>query len=90
MDSKLVQMQFEGRWKLKKATLRPFWVRLRSLAKQMREHKQSFQEMSRRSFECYHVRREYNKRADALANAALDKGMAFARPAGELRRLLES
>ena len=74
--SKLVAMQYAGQWRVKKATLRPYHAKLCKLGKEMRK--------MRAPFRCTHVRREFNKRADALANEALDTGLAFARPSAEL------
>jgi probable phosphoglycerate mutase len=62
MDSKLVVEQEQGNWKVKEATLRPLVARVQELV----EHFPSV------SFT--HVRREYNKEADALANEAMDRG----------------
>jgi probable phosphoglycerate mutase len=60
MDSKLVVEQVQGNWKVKEPTLRPLVARVQELA--ARFPVVSFT----------HVRREYNKEADALANEAMD------------------
>ena len=59
-DSKLVIEQLCGRWRVKKAELRPLYDEARRLLAQYPER------------DLKHVRRELNKEADALANAALD------------------
>ena len=53
-----------GEYKVKHAGLRPLWQEARDLAKQIREVQ----------FE--HVRREFNKDADRLANEAMDEAAA--------------
>jgi ribonuclease HI len=60
MDSELVIRQLEGRYKVKNARLKPFFERLMELRWQF----DSFSAMS--------VPRAKNKRADELANQALD------------------
>jgi ribonuclease HI len=62
LDSKLVVEQVQGNWKVKEATLRPLVARVQELT----EHFPSV------TFT--HVRREYNKEADLLANEAMDRG----------------
>ena len=59
-DSKLVIEQVAGRWKVKQPHLRPLFDRVRELLKDY-EH-----------VDLGHVRREFNRDADALVNAALD------------------
>jgi ribonuclease H / adenosylcobalamin/alpha-ribazole phosphatase len=60
MDSKLVVEQMSGRWKIRHAQLQP-------LAQQARETAASFRQVT------YHwVPREQNRRADKLANEAMD------------------
>lgn len=59
-DSKLVIEQVAGRWKVKQEHLRPLCTRARQLLA-------GFD-----TFDLAHVRREFNKDADALVNAALD------------------
>jgi ribonuclease HI len=60
-DSKLVIEQLAGRWKVKHPGLRPLHAQARALLNQF-EHT-----------DLAHVRREYNREADALVNAALDR-----------------
>jgi ribonuclease HI len=62
LDSMLVVKQMTGEWKLKNAGLKPLNARVAELA-------QSFGKVS-----FAHVYREDNKEADALANAAMDRG----------------
>lgn len=63
MDSKLVIEQLKGAYKVKHPNLIPRYLQVKnSIAR-------SFPHVS---FE--HVRREFNKDADALANKAMDKG----------------
>lgn len=60
MDSQLVVRQLEFRYQVRHPRLKPFFARLLAL---------------RRQFEVFtvlHVPREQNKRADELANLALD------------------
>jgi len=59
-DSQLLVRQMNGQYRVKNERLAGFLVRLRKLAA-------AFD-----SFEIAHVRREFNKRADKLANNALD------------------
>ena len=63
-DSLLLVKQMRGEYKVKHAGLRPLWQEARDLAKQIREVQ----------FE--HVRREFNKDADRLANEAMDEAAA--------------
>eukprot|EP00730_Choanoeca_flexa_P014113 TRINITY_DN6049_c0_g1_i1.p2 TRINITY_DN6049_c0_g1~~TRINITY_DN6049_c0_g1_i1.p2 ORF type:complete len:271 (+),score=56.77 TRINITY_DN6049_c0_g1_i1:184-996(+) len=60
-DSKLVVEQMKGAWKVKAQGLKP-------LHSEARSHLSNY---SKITFE--HVRREYNKRADELANMAVDR-----------------
>jgi ribonuclease HI len=60
-DSKLVIEQVEGRWKVKQPHLRPLCDQARSLL-------DGFERV-----DIAHVRREFNRDADALVNAALDR-----------------
>ncbi len=63
MDSELVVRQLEFRYKVRNARLKPFFARLLEL---------------RRRFDALQVTsipREQNKRADSLANLALDHGL---------------
>jgi ribonuclease HI len=61
-DSELLVRQMQGRYKVKSAGLKPLYERAAKLARQLRY------------FTIEHVRRELNRDADALANAALDSG----------------
>lgn len=63
MDSKLVIEQLKGSYKVKHPNLIPRYLEVRNI---LARH------FSQVSFE--HVRREFNKDADALANRAMDKG----------------
>jgi ribonuclease HI len=65
MDSELVIRQLEGRYRVRNERLRPFYERLIKLIRQFD------------SFSLAHVPREKNKRADELANLALDRGPEF-------------
>ncbi|MEK9160930.1 MAG: ribonuclease HI family protein [Patescibacteria group bacterium] len=62
MDSELVVKQMKGEYKIKHPNLKP-------LAEAVKKLVPSFASVS-----FSHVRREYNKEADALANAAMDRG----------------
>jgi ribonuclease HI len=59
-DSKLVIEQVAGRWKVKQPHLRPLHARACDLLSHYE------------SVDLGHVRREFNRDADALVNAALD------------------
>jgi ribonuclease HI len=59
-DSKLVIEQVAGRWKVKQEHLRPLHARARDLLARYE------------TVDLGHVRREFNRDADALVNAALD------------------
>ena len=61
LDSELVVRQVEGRYKVKKATLRPLYLRVGELLGQLE------------GFTLTHVPREQNAEADRLANAALKR-----------------
>ena len=61
-DSELLVRQMQGRYKVKSPGLKPLYERAAKLARQLRY------------FTIEHVRREMNRDADALANAALDSG----------------
>jgi ribonuclease HI len=63
MDSKLVIEQLKGAYKVKHPNLIPRFIQVRNILARSFPHV---------SFE--HVRREFNKDADALANQAMDKG----------------
>lgn len=62
MDSKLVVEQLSGNWRVKEPSLKPQFEKTRELAREFR------------SIRFVHVRREYNKEADRLANDAMDRG----------------
>ena len=62
MDSQLIVRQLEFRYRVRNARLRPFFERVVELRRQFE------------SFQVTHVPREQNKRADQLANLALDSG----------------
>ncbi len=59
-DSQLMVRQLNGQYRVKAPTLRGLFIAAQALAG------------SFRSFRIEHIRREKNKRADALANQALD------------------
>ncbi|MDB5189654.1 MAG: ribonuclease [Parcubacteria group bacterium] len=63
MDSKLVIEQLKGNYKVKHPNLVPRYLEVKNLIAR------SFPDV-----EYIHVRREFNKDADALANKAMDKG----------------
>ena len=67
MDSELIVRQMEGRYRVRNADLLPHFQALGVLTRQFGR------------FSVRHVRRELNKEADALANAALD-GQPFEGP----------
>jgi ribonuclease HI len=73
-DSLLVVNQQKGLWKVKNPALRDLWVQTRRLAGQF----------ERVTWE--HVPRERNRRADALANQAMDTQGAVRRPVQDLPR----
>ncbi|HWO94713.1 MAG TPA: ribonuclease HI family protein [Dehalococcoidia bacterium] len=60
LDSELIVRQLEGRYRVRKAELRPRFERVMSLIREFD------------TFAVRHVRREQNREADALANLALD------------------
>lgn len=60
LDSELLVMQLSGRYRVRNARLKPLWERARALL-------DSLPQVALR-----HVPRDFNRRADALANAALD------------------
>ena len=68
-DSLLAVQQLRGNWKVKNAALRPLWAKAARLAGGF----------ERVTFE--HVPRERNRRADALANQAMDRQGRIRRPA---------
>jgi len=63
-DSELLVKQMRGEYRVKNAGLQPLYEEARSLARQI----------GRVTFE--HVRREFNKDADRLANEAMDEAAA--------------
>jgi ribonuclease HI len=73
-DSLLVVNQQTGRWKVKNEALRALWVETRRLVGQF----------ERVTWE--HVPRERNRRADALANQAMDAQGTVERPVQGLPR----
>ncbi len=60
LDSELVVRQVQGIYRVRNARLQPLFARLEALTGRLD------------AFTIRHVRREQNRRADALANAALD------------------
>ena len=62
MDSKLIVQQMLGNYKVKNAGLRPLFEQAKNIS-------ENFTEITYK-----HVRREKNKRADQLANQAMDAG----------------
>jgi ribonuclease HI len=60
MDSQLIVRQLEGRYRVKNPGLKPLFLKLKALLDEIDE------------VAIRHVPREENRRADALANAALD------------------
>ena len=73
-DSLLVVNQQKGQWKVKNAALQALWAETARLAGQF----------ERVTWE--HVPRQRNRRADALANQAMDAQGAVERPVGDLPR----
>jgi ribonuclease HI len=67
-DSELLVRQMQGRYKVKSPDLKPLHERALKMTRQFQY------------FTIEHVRRELNRDADALANAALDSGGAIALP----------
>lgn len=61
MDSELVVRQLDSRYKVRNPSLRRLFGRIKDLQWRFA------------SFEVHHVRREENRRADQLANEALDR-----------------
>lgn len=61
LDSELIVRQLEGRYRVRNRTLKPLFEQLSGLIDQLE------------TFRPVHVRREFNRRADALANEALDR-----------------
>jgi ribonuclease HI len=70
-DSQLLVEQMNGSYRVKAPHLKPLWLRARTLAAGLRR------------FSIAHVPRERNRRADALANRALDeRSSSLPRPEG--------
>lgn len=67
-DSELLVRQMQGRYKVKSLDLKPLHERALKMSRQLQY------------FTIEHVRRELNRDADALANAALDSGGPIALP----------
>jgi probable phosphoglycerate mutase len=67
-DSELLVRQIQGRYKVKSPDLKPLHERALKLSRQLQY------------FTIEHVRREQNRDADALANAALDSAAPIASP----------
>ncbi|SHH35198.1 ribonuclease HI [Caloranaerobacter azorensis DSM 13643] len=68
MDSELVVKQIKGEYKVKNERMKPFYEIANSLISQFD------------NFSIHHVRREKNKKADELANLAMDmKGISIKR-----------
>jgi ribonuclease HI len=63
-DSDLLVKQMRGEYRVKHPGLQPLWEQARGLARQIR------------SVHFEHVRREFNKDADRLANEAMDEAAA--------------
>ncbi|MBX2866453.1 ribonuclease HI family protein [Candidatus Kaiserbacteria bacterium] len=63
LDSELVQKQINGEYKVKSDTLRPIYEEIIRIRDEYFPH-----------ITFTHVRREYNKDADRLANEAMDRG----------------
>lgn len=61
LDSELIVRQLEGRYRVKNQQLRPLFDQLSALVDRFD------------SFQPTHVRRNLNRRADAMANEALDR-----------------
>jgi probable phosphoglycerate mutase len=62
-DSELMVKQVQGKYKVNSADLKPLWQQARDNIAQLER------------FEIAHALRHKNKEADALANAAMDRGM---------------
>ena len=62
MDSELIVRQLEGKYRVKAPGLKPMYAEAKRLL-------QGFASVT-----ILHVRREFNKRADELANQAMDQG----------------
>lgn len=73
-DSELLVRQMQGRYKVKSPDLKPLYERAAKMTRQLTY------------FTIEHVRREMNRDADALANAALDSGAPIASPTPAAQR----
>jgi len=62
LDSELVVKQLNGEYKVKNKDLAPLFLKIHNL------------KIGFSSVTFTHVRREFNKEADKLANAAMDRG----------------
>ena len=71
MDSELVVKQMLGQYKVKNSGLIPLYEKAKMLSSRFP------------NFRIIHVRREYNKRADQLANQAMDVAVRHAQSDGE-------
>jgi ribonuclease HI len=70
-DSQLLVEQVNGGYRVKAPHLKPLWMRARTLAAGLRR------------FSIVHVSREHNRRADALANRAVEsRASTLPRPEG--------
>jgi probable phosphoglycerate mutase len=66
-DSDLLVKQMRGEYRVKHPGLQPLWEQARSLARQIHDVRYE------------HVRREFNKEADRLANQAMDEAAVLSR-----------
>lgn len=64
MDSELVVKQCQGLYKIKEPTLKEQWGRVQAIRSEFYPH-----------ITFTHVRREFNKHADKLVNAAVDEAL---------------
>jgi len=69
-DSELMVKQMKGQYKVSNPGLRPMWEEAKRLARQLE------------GFEIRHTLRGGNKKADGLANEAMDRGMGKTRDQG--------
>lgn len=69
-DSELMVKQMEGLYKVQNPGLRPLWEEAKRLSRQLE------------GFEIRHTLRGGNKKADGLANEAMDKGMGKSKEQG--------
>lgn len=60
IDSQLIEKQIKGIYKVKSPDLLPYFIELKQMITKLDQ------------FQISHIRREFNKRADALVNEALD------------------